>query len=263
MSHTTLEVPLEVLPEPVVIGDGINAETGPSFGKIQTLMVDMDTGHTPYAVLSFGGVAGMSDKLFAIPFQALKLDVSQADVLRAESNKDLCRRYIQKLFNEGEMSLIWDFLSPDVVNHELAGSLGDNDPRGHNIAWMADLLYLYRTAFPDLHFEILDQIAEGDQVVTRLRMQGTQENPLMTIAASGKKIDITGIRVDRVVDGKIVESWLHLDMLGMLNQIEALPEISRQTQKVAPPLRETVPGWRLPAPGWKPAPAPPRSAVAR
>lgn len=147
------------------------------------------------------------------------------------------------------------------MNHELAGSLGDYDPRGQNIQWMADLLYLYRCAFPDLHVEILDQIAEGEKVVTRLRMRGTQTGTLMTIPASGKEIDITGIRIDRVLDGKIVESWFQLDMFGMLSQIEVLPAISRLTQTTAPASRETVAGWRLPATGLTPDPALPHPAV--
>ncbi|HJX30008.1 MAG TPA: ester cyclase [Thermoanaerobaculia bacterium] len=224
-------------------------------------MDDMETGRTPYAVLSFGGVEGMSDKLFAIPFQSLKLHASYAEGLRAEGNKDLCRRFIQKIFNESELSLIGDFLSPGVVNHELAGALGENSPRGQNIQWMADLIYLYRCAFPDLYVEILDQVAEGEKVVTRLRMRGTQTGDLMTVPASGKEVDITGIRIDRVTDGKIVESWFQLDMFGMLTQIEALPEINRHTRKVAPASRETVPGWRLPAVGLTPAPALPHPAV--
>jgi predicted ester cyclase len=257
MSNATLEIHPN-LSETVFIGDSIIDEAGDNLGKVQELMAEMETGRSPYAVLSFGGVAGMSDKRFAIPFQALKLHASHAEGLRAEANKDLCRRFIQKIFNESELSLIGDFLSPDAVNHELAGSLGDNDPRGQNIQWMADLLYLYRCAFPDLRFQILDQIAEGDKVVTRLRMRGTHKNALMTIPASGNEIDITGVRVDRVLDEKIVESWFHLDMLGMLTQIEALPAINRQTQQVAPASREPVVGWRLPATGWMPRPVQPQ-----
>ena len=172
-----------------------------------------------------------------------------SEALNAESNKALCRRFIQKIFNEGELSLLGDFMSPHVVNHELADSFGDGKPpQGHAIEWMADLVYLYRHAFPDLRFEIQDQIAEGDRVVTCLRMQGTQKNALMTIAPGGRKIDIAGIRVDRLAGGKIVESWAHLDALGMLRQLNALPPLNRSPQKLAPASYETAPGARLPVP---------------
>ncbi|HYH47582.1 MAG TPA: ester cyclase [Thermoanaerobaculia bacterium] len=170
-------------------------------------------------------------------------------------NKDLCRRFVQKILNEGELSLIGDFMSPGVVNHEVADSLGDTQARqGHGIKWMTELVYLYRRAFPDLRFEILDQIAEGDRVVTSLRMRGTQEGFLMTIAPSGREIDVAGIRIDRVIGGRIVESWFHVDSLGMLRQLDALPLLNRRPQ-AAPVSRETAPGQGLPAAAWKPAAA--------
>lgn len=187
-------------------------------------------------------------------------DNLNSEALYTESNKDLCRRFIQKIFNEGELSLLGDFMSPHVVNHELDDAFGEGGPaQGHNLKWMEDLVYFYRHAFPDLRYEIQDQIAEGDRVVTCLRMRGTQKNALMTIAPSGRRIDIAGIRVDRIVGGKIVESWAHLDALGMLRQLNALPPLNRWPQKLAPVSYETAPGARLPGAGWNPVPALPQS----
>lgn len=187
-------------------------------------------------------------------------DSLYSEALHAESNKDLCRRFIQKIFNEGELSLLGDFMSPHVVNHELADAFGEaRQAQRHNIEWMADLIFLYRHAFPDLRFEIEDQIAEGDRVVTCLRMRGTQRNALMTIAPSGRKVDIAGIRVDRIAGGRIVESWAHLDALGMLRQLDALPELNRWPQKVAPVSYETAPGARQRV-AWSSLPAVPQSA---
>lgn len=180
-----------------------------------------------------------------IPSAAVVLgDNLYSEALHAESNKDLCRSFIQKIFNEGELSLLGDFMSPRVVNHELADAFGEEGkpPQGHNLQWMADLIFLYRHAFPDLRFDIEDQIAEGDRVVTCLRMRGTQQNTLMTIAPSGRKVDIAGIRVDRIAGGRIVESWAHLDALGMLRQLDALPPLNRWPQKLAPVSYETAPG---------------------
>ena len=187
--------------------------------------------------------------------------IGDSVVNRAEGNKALCRRFIQKIFNEGELSLIWELMSPDVVNHELADSLGDSEPQGHSREWAADLISLYRHAFPNLRVEIQDQIAEGDRVVTCLRIRGTQENALMAIAASGREIDIAGIRVDRIFSGKIVESWFHLDALGMLRQLDALPALNRLPQKLAPVFHDTPPGSGLPVAGWNPAPALPQPAL--
>jgi steroid delta-isomerase-like uncharacterized protein len=148
--------------------------------------------------------------------------------MSCEDNKRLCRRFIDNIFNQGEMTAIWDFVAADALNHEI-DALGDaRSVQGRSPAWMADLAYLYRRAFPDLHLEIGDQVAEGDQVVTNLRLTGTHRNPLMTIAASGQTVDVPGIRIDRIAQGKIVESWFHLDSLTLLRQIGALPPINRR-----------------------------------
>ena len=173
-----------------------------------------------------------------------------------ENNKATCRRFIREIFNEGNRSSIRDFLTSDSVHHELGGV---SVPAGRGPEWFADSIDFYRIAFPDLRLEIQDQIAENDRVVTRLRMQGTQKGPLVGIGASGRSVDITGIRVDRLSEGKIAESWFHWDSLGMLQQIGALPDLNRnpkttqlkkETGDVAflKPVLPAVPRTRRPSP---------------
>lgn len=146
-----------------------------------------------------------------------------------EKNKATCRHFIQQIFNEGNFSSIRDFVSPDSHHHEL----GDvSVPLGRSPEGFADMIHLYRRAFPDLRVEIQDQIAESDRVVTSLRIQGTQTGPLLGIGVSGKTLDISGIRIDRLAENKIAESWFHWDSLGMLQQIGALPELARNPQPV-------------------------------
>lgn len=233
MSKATVETHPDVLTAPPFIDDNtVNHAEERLVGKIEKLWLALEKRHVTKS-------------------------------LHSESNKDLCRRFIQKIFNEGELSLIGDFMSPDAVNHELVDSFGDDEPpQGHNIKWLVDLVYLYRRAFPDLRLEIQDQIAEGDRVVTCLHMQGTQKNALMAIAASGRKIDLAGIRVDRIADGKIVESWAHFDALGMLRQLDAMPALNRGPRKPTAVSHETLPGAGLPFTGWNPAPVLPQPALA-
>ena len=141
-----------------------------------------------------------------------------------EANKAICRRFIQQLYNEGNLSSIRDFVSPDSLHHELEGVYVSS---GRSPEGLADMIRLYRLGFPDLRVEIQDQIAETDRVVTCVRMQGTQTGPLLGIGVSGKAVDVTGVRVDRMANGKIAESWFHWDGLGMLQQIGALPPLAR------------------------------------
>jgi predicted ester cyclase len=154
-----------------------------------------------------------------------------------EKNKATCRQFIQQIFNEGDLLSIRDFVSPDSLHHELDDV---SVPAGHSSEWLADMIHLYRLAFPDLQVEIQDQIAESDRVVTCLRMQGTQTGPLLGIGVSGKTVDVTGIRIDRLAESKITESWFHWDGLGMLQQIGALPGLARNPQ-AAPWANETTP----------------------
>ena len=156
-----------------------------------------------------------------------------------EKNKATCRRFIQRVFNEGDLSSLRDFVSPNSLHYDLddlSVSPG-RTPEARNTEWFADMIRLYRLAFPDLRVDIQDQIAENDRVVTCLRIQGTQKGPLLGIGVSGKRVDITGIRIDRLAEGKIAESWFHWDGLGMMQQIGALPDLARNP-KAAPWVHE-------------------------
>ncbi|HSK74966.1 MAG TPA: PRC-barrel domain-containing protein [Thermoanaerobaculia bacterium] len=73
MVNTTTRNETQVLSASTMIGDKVINRQGESLGDIKELMIDMDSGRVAYAVLSFGGVMGMGDKLFAIPFQSLQL----------------------------------------------------------------------------------------------------------------------------------------------------------------------------------------------
>jgi len=76
-----------------------------------------------------------------------------------------------------------------------------------------------RGAFPDFHLTIEDQIAEGNKVITRVTFRGTHQGDYRGIAPTGKQIKYSGIAIDRIVDGKVVEMWHVADTCGMLQQI--------------------------------------------
>jgi hypothetical protein len=66
-----------VLSAGTMIGDPVRNATGDDLGEIKELMIDTDTGHIAYAVLSFGGFLGIGDKLFAVPWDALGLSTEE------------------------------------------------------------------------------------------------------------------------------------------------------------------------------------------
>jgi steroid delta-isomerase-like uncharacterized protein len=82
---------------------------------------------------------------------------------------------------------------------------------------------MYRKAFPDLSISIDEQVAEGDTVVTRWTATGTHHGDLMGMPASGKQAITAGVNINRIARGKLVEGWGLFDMLGLLQQIGAIP----------------------------------------
>jgi steroid delta-isomerase-like uncharacterized protein len=137
----------------------------------------------------------------------------------------LCRFMVEKVFNGGELDLLPVLLAPDAINHELeifepSGARGPEPVRR--------FLRAFRFAFPDLRVKVVDQLADGDRVVTRWQMQGTQSNRLMGIEASHRPVSVEGIRIDRIENGRIAETWNQWDTLGMLRQIGALPRLERR-----------------------------------
>ncbi len=136
----------------------------------------------------------------------------------SEENKAIVRREIEELFNrDGNLDAADEIYASNYVGHE--PTTGDN--RG--IEGAKQFAAAYRDAFPDLQATIEDQIAEGDKVATRFRARGTHQGDLEGIAPTGNQIEITGIFISRIAEGKIAEDWSNFDALGMLQQIGAIP----------------------------------------
>lgn len=138
----------------------------------------------------------------------------------SETNKTISRRLVEEAFNQGKYDVIEELVAPTFVNHDPA--TGDmKGPQGAR-----EQIELYRSAFPDLKITIEEQIAEGDLVATRWTAKGTHKGELMGIAPTGKESTVTGLTIDKIKDGKIVESWNNWDTLGMMRQLGAVPALA-------------------------------------
>jgi steroid delta-isomerase-like uncharacterized protein len=78
-------------------------------------------------------------------------------------------------------------------------------------------------SFPDLHHEIVDLVAEGDKVAVRFNVTGTHKGELQGIPPTGKKVSFGAMDFITLMDGKITEDWLSVDMMGLMQQIGAIP----------------------------------------
>ncbi len=140
--------------------------------------------------------------------------------MSAETNKALVRREFEEMFGQGgDLDTAGEFYAPDYVLHEPTSG----EVRGLEAA--RQFAAAYRVAFPDLQTAIEDQVAEGDKVVSRFSGRGTHLGETEDFGpATGNRIQITGITIDRVADGKIVEEWTNFDALGLLQQIGLIRE---------------------------------------
>ena len=141
--------------------------------------------------------------------------------MSAESNKALSRRLLDEAFNAGNIDVIDELVTTDFVNHDAALP----EPMVGPDAAKATISG-YRTAFPDLRITIEEQIADDQAVATRWSAKGTHEGDLMGMAPTGKQATVTGITIDRIVDGRIAESWTNWDTLGMLQQLGVVPVLA-------------------------------------
>ena len=134
--------------------------------------------------------------------------------MSAEENKALARRVLEEIFNNGNLDLADELIAPDYVDHDPAMPEDIRGPEGFE-----EYVSAYRTAFPDIHIEIEDQIAEGDKVVTRWTGTGTHERELAGIAPTGNRVILPGMEIVRISDGKLVEGWEGYDSMTMMRQL--------------------------------------------
>ncbi len=136
----------------------------------------------------------------------------------SEENKAVVRRFIEEVWNNGNLDVIDELIAENHVDHDPAQAGSPGGPQGARA-----FVEMYRAAYPDTHIELGELIAEGDLVAGTWTATGTHQGELMGIAPTGRSVTLTGIGVDRVSGGKIVESWANYDALGMLAQLGAIP----------------------------------------
>lgn len=137
--------------------------------------------------------------------------------MTSEEKKDLVREEFRRWELGGDETLIDSCYTEDCVWHAPGGM----EARGHE--GLKQLMKMLGSAFPDKHYKIHDLIAEDDKVVARWTMSGTHKGEYMGIPATNKHIELNGIYIIRLLDGKQAEWWLEADMLGLMQQLEAIP----------------------------------------
>ena len=120
--------------------------------------------------------------------------------MSTEENKAIVRR-VYDAINTND---------PDALDGLMAADMDSNTRFAHPDGGLAGFKESFKTAlasFPDYSITIDDQIAEGNKVVTRYTASGTQEGDFMGVAPTGERIELVGIDIDQIEDGKIVAHW--------------------------------------------------------
>jgi predicted ester cyclase len=133
--------------------------------------------------------------------------------MSTELNKLVVRRFLEEVVNTGDVGRLAEFVSPDCNE--------SNDPTGRSTGLESMRAHVLgvRTTYPDLRVSVVQQIAEGEWVATRVLGQGTHEGEWLGMMPTHKLVTISGVNLDRVVDGKIVDHG------GAANMFEALLEV--------------------------------------
>ena len=138
----------------------------------------------------------------------------------AQDNSTIIRRFAHEVINQGKIDLAAKYVWEDVVEQvPLPG-------QGPGIDGLKDIVRAMRAGFPDIVFSIDEQITEGEKVASRFEWTGTHKGEFLGIPPTDRPVAVWGIVIDRLEHGRIKETRIIMDTLGLMTQLGALPSSS-------------------------------------
>lgn len=145
----------------------------------------------------------------------------------ATDNIALMKRYVEEVWNKGNLNVVDELSSSTALFHDpIAKELSSKDAFKK---YVQDL----RSGFPDFHVTIEDISTSGDKVHIRWTATGTNKGPYMGRGATNKRTVVPGMSSNRIQGGKIVETWMNYDVLGLLHQLGLAPSLEKLSQAAA------------------------------
>ena len=130
---------------------------------------------------------------------------------KREEIRQIARDFFEEIWNQGNESAIDKFISENTVGNDPQFGTGRESFRTKWREW--------QTAFPDIHFRIDDVIVEGNQVVTKWHLTGTQTGSLEGLPPSNRKVSVDGVSIDQVEGGQVVSGFDAWDSLNFRKQL--------------------------------------------
>jgi predicted ester cyclase len=139
--------------------------------------------------------------------------------MSTEEQKAKVRRAVDEAFNKGNLNAMDEIVTEGVILHR------PPQPDIKGLEAYKQMIAGMRKAYPDLKFTIDELIMEGNTSALRWSFRGTHmgQSPSLPIPPTGKKVTLTGLIMIRTVNGKAVEEWEYLDMLGLMQQLGVAP----------------------------------------
>ena len=134
-----------------------------------------------------------------------------------QDNKEIVARFIEEFKNKANHDIVDELLTTDFVHHLADPRL----PPGRDAIKL--LGQAIAAGFPDVRATVEELLADGDFVVERTTARATNTGEFNGIPATGNQVSWTEIHIYRLKDGKIVEQWSEIDLLGLLTQLGAIP----------------------------------------
>ena len=141
-----------------------------------------------------------------------------------ETNKAIFHRWFTSAWNAGDYDVADEIIAPTMLVHGAGGQPVEMGPAG-----LKGLISTWRTSFPDGHMDVDGVIAQGDLVAALLTWRGTQKADFYGVPASGASVVCTSVGIDRMTNGQVSDGWGELDMVGLMQQIGALPKVGPGT----------------------------------
>ena len=126
-------------------------------------------------------------------------------------------RFVEEVINQGRFEVADELVQENFV--ELDPLPGQQQGR----EGLKDVIRMMRAAFPDIHWVVEETIASGDKVVSRFKWTGTNRGKFLGFPATGRQVVVTGVVIDRLHAGKMADSRIHMDTMGMMQQLGVIP----------------------------------------
>lgn len=133
------------------------------------------------------------------------------------SNDLILKRVAEKVFNQRHLNAVDELFADDYVLHD---PNAPDEIRGRD--GFKGYVSTFHQAFPDLEVEQLDQLVDDDRVATRFVIRGTHEGELFGVPPTGAKVTVDGTIISRIEGDRIAEEWTVVDVLGLLQQLDAV-----------------------------------------